>query len=77
MDVSDTELDSMFKTVASLTHAQGQIRLMPGAHQTVKAFTQFVCHQIKLRVDPATVTFLAVEAVMHIQQRTKKHPKEL
>jgi hypothetical protein len=40
MDKGLTELDYEYKTYSELTIGQGQIRLLPGIKQTIKAFIQ-------------------------------------
>ena len=69
IDLSDAQLDSMFKTFASLNVNQGQVRLMPGRITRIKAFTQFVCHQTRLGIDPATVAFNPADQVLFNSMR--------
>ena len=52
MTLKDKEIDTMNKTFSDLNQQQGQVRLMPHEIRRLKAFTQHVCHLIRLELDP-------------------------
>ncbi|CAJ1963903.1 unnamed protein product [Cylindrotheca closterium] len=58
MDVSIDELNDELKTLAGMTTAQGQIRLMPGIKKNIRAFIQWCRDEFRMGRDPATVHFL-------------------
>ena len=63
MDKTFVELDSNFKTYSDLTQAQGQIRLLPGIKQNIKAFIQWVRYEQRLGRNPETMAFPVVQAL--------------
>lgn len=57
MDKTFTELEDDFKTYSNLTNAQGQIRLLPGVKNNIKAFVQWTRDELRMNRDPATTPF--------------------
>ncbi|CAJ1959254.1 unnamed protein product [Cylindrotheca closterium] len=62
MDVSIDELNDELKTIAGMTTAQGQIRLMPGIKKNIRAFIQWCRDEFRMGRDPATVQFPVIDA---------------
>lgn len=72
MDSSIDELNEEFKTLAGLTIAQGQIRLMPAIKKNIRAFIQWCRDEIRMGRDPATVQFPVVDTAK-LLRRMKTH----
>ncbi len=71
-DKSDDDLKDSYKTFASFTQAQGQIRLNPLQKDNIKAFNQWVKDQYRLNRDPALMPF-PVHLVTDLLERAKTH----
>ena len=63
MSTSDSDMDKTFKSYASLTVAEGRIRLAPLAQKKIKAFNHWVQDKIRLGVEPSSMAFLVQEIV--------------
>lgn len=72
MDISIEELNEEFKTLAGLTSAQGQIRIMPAVKKNIRAFIQWCRDEIRMGRSPATVQFPVVDAAK-LLRRMKTH----
>ena len=73
-DRENSDIDAAFKEYASLTVAQGQIRLGPGPKEKVKAFIQWVRDQFLLDLDPASVPFPVQDTSMYLRHsKTMEH----
>ncbi|CAJ1938723.1 unnamed protein product [Cylindrotheca closterium] len=72
MDSTINELNEEFKTLAGLTIAQGQIRLMPAIKKNIRAFIQWCRDEICMGRDPITVPFSVVDAAK-LLRRMKTH----
>ncbi|CAJ1956295.1 unnamed protein product [Cylindrotheca closterium] len=72
MDSTIDELNKEFKTLAGLTIAQGQIRLMPGIKKNIRAFIQWCRDEICMGRDPTTTPFPVVDAAK-LLRRMKTH----
>ena len=64
MDKKFTDLEADFKSYASMTMTQGQLRFYQESKNKVKAFIQWSRHQIRMGGNPASVPFLVREASM-------------
>ncbi|CAJ1937394.1 unnamed protein product [Cylindrotheca closterium] len=62
MDSTIDKLNEEFKTLAGLTIAQGQIRLMPAIKKNIRAFIQWCTDEIRMGRDPVTAPFPVVDA---------------
>lgn len=76
MDKSFDDLDEDFKTYSGLTNAQGQIRLLPGTKQRIKAFVQWSRDQIRMGRNPTMLAFPVAETG-NLIRRYKTHAKYL
>ena len=74
MDKSITEVNDVLKTFESLTFQQGQIKLLPGQKNNIKAFVQWTRDEIRLNRNPALNDFLVKDAKNFIR-RYKTHEK--
>ena len=72
MDLTNKDMDDVFKTFAGLTNNQGQIRLLPGAKQRIKAFAQWTRDQFRLGIDPTALAFPVTETAV-LLRRYKTH----
>ncbi|CAJ1941173.1 unnamed protein product [Cylindrotheca closterium] len=72
MDISIDELNDELKTLAGMTAAQGQIRLMPGIKKNIRAFIQWCRDEFCMGRDPATVPFPVIDA-SQLLRRMKTH----
>ena len=67
-DKSFEDLDSDFKTCSELTQAQGQVRLLPGVKQRIKAFAHWVCDEFQMGGDPAITLFPVGDTALTIRR---------
>ncbi|CAJ1963387.1 unnamed protein product [Cylindrotheca closterium] len=72
MDSTIDKLNKEFKTLAGLTIAQGQIRLMPAIRKNICAFIQWCRDKICMGQDPTTTPFPIVDAAK-LLRRMKSH----
>ncbi|CAJ1955077.1 unnamed protein product [Cylindrotheca closterium] len=72
MDSTIDELNEEFKTLAGLTIAQGQIRLMPAIKKNIRAFIQWCRDEVRMGRDPSTTPFPVVDAAK-LLRRMKTH----
>jgi hypothetical protein len=72
MDLTNKDIDDVFKTFSGLTVAQGQIRLLPGPKQRIKAFAQWTREQFRLGRDPTMAPFPVDDTAM-LMRRYKTH----
>ncbi|CAJ1959303.1 unnamed protein product [Cylindrotheca closterium] len=72
MDSTIDKLNKEFKTLAGLTIAQGQIRLMPAIKKNIRAFIQWCRDEIRMGRDPTTTPFPVVDAAK-LLRRMKTH----
>ncbi len=72
MDKTYEELDADFKAYSDLTQAQGQIRLVPGIRNCIKAFIQWTRDEKRLSRDPSSMPF-PVENTQTLIRRYKTH----
>lgn len=56
-DKEHEEIDEAFKAYATLSVAQGQIRLGPGPKEKIKAFVQWTRDKFLMGLDPANSPF--------------------
>ena len=61
MDKTFSQLDEDWKTYASVTQANGQIRLLPGVKKNIRAFVQWTRDRIRLGEDPTIMPFPVAE----------------
>ena len=71
-DKSNEELRDCYKTFATFTVAQGQIRLQPLQKDNIKAFNQWTKDQYRLGLDPSQLPF-PVHRVTDLIERAKSH----
>ena len=74
MDKTFDEVNSDLKTYSELTVAQGQIRLLPGIKNNIRAFIQWTRDERRLGRNPARMQFPVGEAAM-LMRRYKTHQK--
>ena len=72
MDKTFDELDNDFKSFSDLATAQGQIRLLPGVKNKIKAFVQWVRDEKRLGRDPTNTPFPVIETP-RLLRRYKTH----
>ena len=57
MDKTYDDLKNELKIYASLTIAEGRIRILPGVQNRIRAFIQWTRDQIRQDIDPSTIAF--------------------
>ena len=72
MNISNVELNEGFTTLASMTAAQGQIKLMPAIKTNIRAFIQWCKDESRMGRNPAIGVFPIADAADLIL-RMKKH----
>ena len=72
MDITIQDIENDYKTYASLTAAQGQIRLRPNMKKQIKALVQWSRDMIRTGQDPTLERF-PVENTARLIRRYKDH----
>ena len=72
IDKTQQELDDDFKSYASLTQAQGQIRVLPGCRRNIKALVQWTKDKFRTGTDPTSLPF-PIGDVTNLLRRSRSH----
>ena len=71
-DISNEDSDDAIKTFSIYKISQGQINLLPGNKQKIKAFIQWTKDQSWLGINPTTLMF-PVDTTVELLRRVKMH----
>ena len=72
-DMSNEDLADAFKTLSTLTVAQGQIRLLPAQKMRIKVFNQWVKDRYRTGLDPNASAFPVNQASDLIRRSKTLH----